>query len=205
MIEFTWKRLTQYPGDLLASHQRKKAPFSATWGTTIHALERELRHLGSRECEFMIALEEKYFRRDGLPRADAPNPSPPAVVLTFDTQELGELVYCCDRFKDWRDNVRAIQLTLERLRLAGAYGVARGEQYRGWLRLQAPGELDSTQQAAAVLAESSGHTVTYILTSDAEARKATFRIALRTAHPDTGGSREQLERVLRAGELLGLR
>jgi hypothetical protein len=39
----------------------------------------------------------------------------------------------------WTDNVHAIALTLERLRLADLYGVtSRGEQYAGWKMLPGP-------------------------------------------------------------------
>jgi len=61
----------------------------------------------------------------------------------------------CDSFKDWEANLRAIALSLERLRAADRYGVTteEKEQYIGWLRLPATSQTDDLTELASKLIE----------------------------------------------------
>ncbi len=48
----------------------------------------------------------------------------------------------CDRFKHWDDNLRAISLTLERMRAVDRYGVTLNkQQYAGFKALPAQEEV----------------------------------------------------------------
>lgn len=52
--------------------------------------------------------------------------------MSFDTKK-GSLRFPCDTYISWEDNLRAIVLTLERLRAIDRYGVTQhAEQYKGW-------------------------------------------------------------------------
>lgn len=116
-----------------------------------------------------------------------------------------------DRFDHWWDNLRAIGLTLQRLRLVEQTGVARsGEQYRGWAAL-GPGESVAlgagtrpamTREAAAELlsehaieSPSSGRSVVSVgdlLSTSPEhaawALRQAYRLGSRRYHPDAGAS-----------------
>lgn len=122
------------------------------------------------------------IRLDGRPRANA-RPRTPAVRISFESRH-GSLTYATDRFDDWRDNLRAIALSLEALRAVDRYGVNKGgEQYLGFMAL---GAGSSEVEAARALIDSYG--------GDREALKKT--------HPDHGGSHEAFIAVQRAREVL---
>lgn len=61
-----------------------------------------------------------------------------------------ELSYPCDSCDNWQHNVRSIALALQALRAVDRYGVTRrAEQYRGWGKLPAPGEMIGFTSVAA--------------------------------------------------------
>lgn len=159
------------------------SPFRSTWGQTIATLDRELRAVGADSVVVQIDAREQDFRLDGDLRANA-RPDSARVVISFESK-YGPLRYFCDRFWDWRDNVRAIALGLEALRKVDRYGITnKGEQYAGWKALPAGGT--TAQQAREFMAEMGG--------SVAE--------MLKRSHPDHGGSAELLRRALEARKTL---
>lgn len=133
----TLRPIHQWPGELTKS--RRASAFSAKLSDTLELLRRELRMLepNSRyypKTVLQIAMEEKDFRNDGMPRAQA-KAAHPGVILTIypNTKGEAELTFPCDTFLTWQDNLRAIALTLEALRKINRYGVSQsGQQYRGW-------------------------------------------------------------------------
>ncbi len=136
----TLRPLSGWPGDFPRVHVR--SPFSAPLSTTLDELDRELSFLGSGNSNapsvLEIALRERDFRVDGLPRADARTQHPGA-VLHIDSR-LGPLSYPAARFKTWQDNLRAITLGLNGLRRLDRYGITPGsEQYTGWKQLPPAG------------------------------------------------------------------
>lgn len=146
---------------------RRAAQFSTTYARTLAQLEREVAYLGGRDVTIGIGLTEYDIRQDGLPRANARSVGHPGVEVSFDTREHGRQTYATDQFWDWRDNVRAVVLSLEALRAVERYGVSKGRQYAGFAALTAgPGLEEQGRQ----LVERYGGV--------AEALKAT--------HPDTG-------------------
>jgi hypothetical protein len=177
----------EWPGTLTRNRQRSN--FSATWGTTLQLLDREVWYLGGKNMRLQVAIPASQFRLDGKPRATA-KAEHPGVILTLDSKH-GPLSYPCDTFTTWQDNVRAIALALEALRKVDRYGVTkRGEQYRGFLALEAtamPG-FSTYADALAFLADVGG------ISAESD-RSALVRIAKRAAHPDTGGDAATFHRV----------
>lgn len=170
---------------------RKRSPFSATWGQTMELLDRELCHLSNSRVPapsvLQIALREQDFRRDGMPRANA-KVSHPGVVLSIESSK-GSLSYPCDKFDGWVSNLRAIALGLEALRKVSRYGITPGdEQYAGWRALpqQASAPAMSAEQAEKVL-------VDYLRGQDGDASlligtvAQLYRRAKAAAHPDRHG------------------
>jgi hypothetical protein len=138
LMEWTFRPIDRWPRELTAKERQRGKPFAADYNNTVRLLDGELRKLRATDSVVQLALGERNFRADGLLRGDAQEPSHPGVILSFGSRH-GPLKYVCDDCRNWPDNLRAIALTLERLRLADLYGVTRrGEQYAGWKALPAP-------------------------------------------------------------------
>jgi hypothetical protein len=136
MLNAHFKPLQQWPG--IRTKERVYSQFKATWLQTLDLLEYELGKL--RASHVVIQIEDpeahKRMRNDGsMTLADKHWPDKAGVVLTFESPK-GNISMPCDRYRYWRDNLRAIALSLEALRAVDRYGVTRGnEQYRGWTQI----------------------------------------------------------------------
>ena len=163
--------------------------------TTLRELDRELRELGAKDAELLVALTPDRFRLDGRPRAGA-TPSHPGVILSFEIPKVGKVSYPCDTFTTWEGNLRAITLALEALRKIDRYGVTkRGEQYRGFLALEAtaaPAGFSTGADARMFLVEVAREGV---VVGDRQGLARILRLAQRNAHPDTGGDAATFQRV----------
>ena len=178
--------------------------FRNTYSDTKKKLEFELDKLNaiasSVRLEMFIKPED--LRRDGeLLRAHA-KPYKPGVVLSFSiitrrlrnnqtgaiTNETKTLSYPCDTYNDWQDNVRAIALSLEKLRSVARYGVFKYEDMIARLALpSAEGKLSDRDAAAEFLSKHSGVPVAG-MNGDQLLIKSAYVQALHKLHPDkTGG------------------
>jgi hypothetical protein len=210
--EIRCRPIDRWDGDRLPDYWagRRRAPFKAAWSTITEDLTRELEALDAHDVVLGLGLRPSDIRVDGWPRANAA--IPPAVVLTFESKH-GAQRYQCDRWDWWQHNVRAIGLTLWRLRLVDECGVATsGEQYRGWSELPAarPAGPAMTAEEAARLLLRTGNahgwaatpaTVANVIDTPELARKL-YRNAARTRHPDAGGDPEEFRRLTAARDLL---
>lgn len=204
-MEMRIRPLVDWRGEFTAEFDRRRHVFSRPkssgqwgredipWSETLVLLDRELRELNADAIVLQISVTERDIRLDGQLRADA-RPSSPAVRLLFDSKH-GPLTYQCDKFATWKDNVRAIALGLEALRKVARYGITEhGEQYKGWLQIEAaPAEtpLDVLARIAGESTDLPGRTL--------------YRRAAAAAHPDVnGGERDLWDQVERAGRSLGL-
>jgi hypothetical protein len=184
---------------------RRYSPFRASLITTVETLARELRQLDARRIVLEIDLRERDIRVDGLPRADA-RPNSPGVVLAFESK-FGPLKYATGEYHDWKDNLRAIALSMESLRAVDRYGVSkRGEQYQGWRALPTstdPADAITTRdQAWAVIAEAAGIPIDSSPLLNGISETDAIRRAIRNTHPDTGGDADEFRKVIRARGLL---
>lgn len=180
--------------------RRSRGTFKATWTSTLRLLETELLHLDARNVVIQADFAEHDIRIDGLPKANARQPSHPGIRIAFDSTH-GPLTYSTDTHEFWQHNVRAIALGLQALRAVDRYGVTkRGEQYRGWSQLPAGnGSAPSgmTRGDAVVLVQkwSGGEAVD----------SRSFRFARAAAHPDRNdGDSAAFHQLEQAGRLLGL-
>ena len=201
----TFRPLSSWPG--ARARKREASRFDASWSDTVELLVRELRMLKAKQTIIEIdGLAERDLRLDGLPRANA-RPGV-GVVLSFQSTH-GPLRYACDTFvapsyrrklEPWQHNVRAIALGLEALRKVDRYGITeRGEQYRGFLALEA-GDGSSTHltydQAVAVLRRHAKRNADEVSDLD-----RVIRLAKINAHPDRhGGDHSLYDEVLDAEE-----
>lgn len=198
---------------------RRDSLFKARWTDTLSLLERELNHLEAHSDRTQIKTFHRpsVVRRDGGLRSDAPRPDNPGVILTFEVfkwngtrnergQKLGRYVpvqFECDTFLHWKDNVRAIALSLEALRKVERYGVARAravEVGRKALPAAFAGRGMTLEDARETLARFSGLSVEEVA-GPTQIREAYRQAAMRT-HPDKGGNHEDAARVNVAYEVL---
>lgn len=174
------------------SYRRESMPLSDTLGI----LDRELRALGGREAELLVAIAPADFRLDGRPRTNAKQEHP-GIILSFESKH-GHLSYPCDTFTTWQDNLRAIALALEALRKVDRYGVTkRGEQYRGFLAIEAtaaPAGFATVDDALAFLGTFAGLGLAEMKVIAGAPGRA-LRRAQRDAHPDLGGDAATFQHV----------
>lgn len=164
-MNITFRPLPVWP--YKPTNPRRYAHFKVSYPRTLDELEREVWYLGGRDIVMGVGLIERDIRLDGSPRANARAMIHPGVEISFDSRDHGRLTYATDQFTDWRDNVRAVALSLEALRAVERYGVSKGRQYTGFALLAAgPG----LEEQGRLLVE----------------RFGSIKEALRHTHPDTG-------------------
>lgn len=203
--------------------QRRRASFKTLFSDTLSQLVRELRHLnnGRRPAPsvLQLALTEADFRLNGMPRANS-RPLHPGVILSIEPFRKPALSFPCDTFDDWKDNLRAITLTLEALRKIDRYGVTQtGQQYTGWRAIESKPAVDAVGAACAVLAriawpnEKDEHQANWAprIATDPDICRNTIRIARAKSHPDRhNGDRgmwdhvENAIAVLRGAQIAGV-
>jgi len=197
--------LTKWPEQLQREKgSRSVGPFRVGITKTEPFLERELYMISARNVILRTFHGEKDYRRDGGLRVDARAPIHPGVILEFEKPQLteqGDIYYVkmrlpCDTYRDWADNLRAIAMVLEGLRMIDRHEVSQGAQYQGYLALPPkPGEL-TIEEAAAFLAEQgevAGAESTLLrFRSFAE---TAYKVAAKRLHPDKGGDAEQFAKL----------
>lgn len=195
--------IREWPGEL--TRNRTASQFRAGLRDTLEVLDREMFHLcRTREqhesAEMLIAIPAgDLWRLDGKPRAHAVAEHP-GVIFSIESK-FGALSYPCDTFTTWQDNLRAIALALEALRKVDRYGVTkRGEQYRGFLALEAtaaPAGFASASDALDWLASLVGDQWPggRIPRENRAAIARVVRGAQRRSHPDAGGDAATFQRV----------
>lgn len=204
MTEIRCRPIDTWEGDRTPWEHTRAAPFRVQFHRLIAELGRELAHLDASDVTIGLDLASHQIRADGWPNARASVPYP--VSLVFQSKH-GPLRYQCDRWERWQDNLRAIGLTLHRLRLVEDAGVVKsGEQYRGWAQLPPAtiqlGSGMTYEQAQAIVWNASGMTA---MPDTGPLLDQAWKHAAKHHHPDVGGDHdewvriEQAFRVLRGG------
>jgi len=180
--------------------ERKGGSFRTTYATTLRDLEYEAERLGATLVVIQVDADERWIRQDGMLYARAVVDSP-AVRVSFESRH-GPLSYATDRYLNWVDNLRAIALSLQALRAVDRYGVSSsGQQYRGWLAIEAAPSTMSRVEAADYLCRWAG------LGSQVDMLRgggvmAAYRVAAKRLHPDLGGSEDAMARLNIARDVL---
>lgn len=187
--------IREWPGEF--TRRRQPSPFRGERGkitplsVTTLDLKRELREVGAKDAELLVAIPAEKFRQDGKPYANV-TAAHPGVILSFEIPKVGRVSYPCDAFLDWESNLRAVTLALESLRRVNRYGVVKhGEQYRGFLALEAtaaPAGFSTTQDALQFLSSLGDG-------SPLSDPRILLRDAQRVTHPDLGGDAAIFQRV----------
>jgi hypothetical protein len=196
--------IRDWPGEF--TQRRRPSQFKAPLSSTVKMLRREIDELTTtreqrESAELLLDLPTGGWRLDGRPRADAQT-GHPGVIFSIDSK-FGHLSYPCDTFTTWQDNFRAVALALEALRKVDRYGVTkRGEQYRGFLALEAfaaPAAFRDVTEAMAFVAELSEIP---IIRGQRESNVRSMRLAKRATHPDLGGDQDVFQRLSLAEAML---
>lgn len=172
---------------------RKLSAFRSSYNDTVKLLGRELEHLNAKSPCIRIALLDSQIRQDGLPYVKA-KVQHPGVIVEY-VSKGRQVSMPCDVFTFWEDNLRAIALTLQRLREAARYGVLQGEQYAGFV-LEEPRpltEIEAAAQSIPIKANVSnvGRGILKMVDS-VDYSESIYRRAVSNTHPDIGGDHEAM-------------
>lgn len=202
------------------NREREYSRFEATYTQTLSLLRRELNCLDVDECVIQVDARSSQIRRDGMMLANA-KVEHPGVIVRFETERFGTLVYATDRFVGsysrpaWQENLRAIALGLEALRKVERYGIAeRGQQYAGYKELGSGIPLGaqqessmSAEQAAKFMLDCAGMlklTSISELLEDPEIADFAYKRAAKRSHPDVGGDTETFKRLNEARRVVAM-
>lgn len=218
LAELTWRPLlTRWPKPETKPKDRKGR--AAGWDmwqgvkAWIDHLARELDQLKVREALVEVDAPPVHFKKFGGLFADA-RLTTPRVMVTFDLPDVGPVVYACDSYACYEDNLHAIGLTLERLRLVASYGATTGhQQYQGFKRLPGAGESSveremTPPEAAALIVgldpqwarfdAAVRRSIEDNVLKAADVAKTIILSAVKVTHPDPGGTAEAFAGVQRA-------
>lgn len=188
MIDACFATISNWPGKRTPPEERRKtSPFKMPYNRMLDLLEAELNRIEAVDIVIESGFNRFDIRNDGLPFAGR-KPGDPGIILNF-TGKQGPLRIPCDWFANYSNNLHAIALHLEHLRLAGIYGVGeRGEQYKGWARLGSGApiamEAGMTVEKAAILLAPARYVR---VIQNREAYRTAYRIAAGLLHPDNHG------------------
>lgn len=208
MIDYQFKSMgLSWPRKATPSSERKGRAFRATLSNTYSDLFVELRHVAADgNIVFEVGLREQDIRLDGRPRADAPRPSFPGIILHIENTMHGPLQFICDDCTTWEHNLRAIVMNMQALRAIERYGVSkRGQQYQGWKQLPGPmvtPKTISVEYAASLIARVGEFPSTAGILGNATAMKDAYRTAAKKLHPDAGGSESNWQLLQQAKAIL---
>lgn len=222
-VTITWQPLTQWPAGRKRTSYHEDAKFTrvknevrTTGGgevqqvyagrqriplnQTLSDLDSELSHINAKGVVVQIDVAKD---RELTRLSDLTNVATPAVVLTF-TRNNEPLVFACDHFARWQDNLRAIAKGLESLRLLERYHITQsGEQYRGWKALPSSTGATMSVEVAAILLANYAPLVTAeeVMHNRQKAQQA-LRSARAKEHPDVGGDAARWHNVELAKRVL---
>lgn len=166
--------------------RRTKSKYRITREKATRELLASVKLLGTLRGSVVLSSNVQY-RRDGLPYANSPEPSDPGVALYWTDGDMQPRVIACDTHKKVHENVRAIGLAIDGLRMIKRSGATQiiERAFSGFAALPA-----STERKKRTWREVLG----FSLIADRGWLRAQladrYRSLARGAHPDTGGSHE---------------
>ncbi len=196
-----WPRTADHKKERSNFKQKGSGSFGGLSRTTFQAagslLYSELGRLGARSIVLSSNLR---LRGDGVPYATQERNVDQGVAVYF-VREGKEQCIPCDKWDRAEDNIKAIGKTIEALRGIERWGAKNmvDAAFRGFQALPSPDMVMAMPQ------QRSWHDVLGVSSEAPEAvRKAAYRALARTAHPDTGGSREEWDQLQKAAKEAGL-
>ena len=172
--------------------RERTSAFSVTLAETSDDIRTEMDRLGADGWRASTASGGAYTKSDGLPKHNA-NPDDPGFVLRW-TNDGEDFAVACDHYRDLRDNVRTVFLWVNETRKRSQRPVETGSTEFAAARLP------SGDEDAVAAGESEAPHEILNVGPDApdEVVKAAARRLKADAHPDSGGSREEFQRIVNA-------
>ena len=177
-----------------ANERERNSPFSVSLAQTSSDIRTELDRLGADNWRASTASGGAYTKRDGLPKHNA-NPDNPGFVLRW-TNDSENFAVACDHYAELRDNARTVYLWVNETRKRSQRPVQTGSAEFAAARLPS-GDGD-----AIVAAEPPHEVLGVARDAPEEVIEAAARRLKADAHPDSGGSREEFQRINDAEEAL---
>jgi hypothetical protein len=181
------------------------ARFESKYSATEKILEREVNALTPRMGSVFLKTfhSPRDVRKDGqLRQGEVRSPEYPGVILEFDSldkvqRKYVKIQFVCDRFKSWKDNVRAIALGMEALRKVERYGITSAqEQYEGFKAKTLPPkiELGASMSVADALAFIQHKSQKPVIANQGNYEEV-YKYAIQKCHPDKGGSHDDMAKL----------
>lgn len=161
---------------------RERSRFDGQFGKVRDELMREIGLLGGR---YVVLSTNVPLRRDGLPYANQAEPTDPAVAVYFERRGR-QMVFACDKWDRTRDNMRAIQRTIEAIRGIERWGASEMMEraFQAFEALPPPTHWSTVLGVAR--------------TASREDIERAYRERAKTAHPDVGGTQEGMAALTHA-------
>lgn len=179
------------------AERKPDSPFRVSLAETASDIRTELDRLGADDWRASTASGGAYTKRDGLPKHNA-NPDDPGFVLRW-TNDGENFAVACDYYRSLRDNARTVFLWVQETRKRSQRPVKTGNAEFAAARLPS-GDDD------AVVVADAGEAPHEVLEVAPEAPDGVVEAAARRlkadAHPDSGGSREEFQRIVEAEEAM---
>lgn len=173
-------------------HRRQRSRFDTTFGIARDGVLVQLERLGATQVVISTNIET---RRDGLPYGKSREPEDVGVAVYFMLDGRQQCIPC-DKWDRAKDNLRAIERTIEALRGIERWGAKDMVQaaFRGFEALPPPSGESTPAEPPwyVVLGVSPG-------ASRSEIQSA-YRSQAKKCHPDNGGTAEAFNRLQRAYE-----
>ncbi len=169
--------------------RRPSTKFKASFAQSRDELLRELKLLGALD---IVISTNVPTRRDGLPLADAREPTDPGVAVYFDRmvkEKRHPFTLACDSYDKVRFNLRAVGLTVEALRSIARHGATEmlEQAFTGFAALPAAGGGEPWWEVLGVPQQAHPDVI-----------RAKFRSLSQVHHPDKGGSQEMMSKLTQA-------
>lgn len=180
-----------WPNAWPRTKQPTRSKFDVSFTAARDGLMEQIRLLGGTLPVLSSDLE---LRRDGLPYAGQREPADKGVAVYF-MWKGQQRVFACDRWDRIKDNIRALEKTIEAVRGIERWGASEmlDRAFSGFTALPAPGE-QAKRDWRKILGLSAERE--FITRAHVE---AAYRQAAKKAHPDAhGGSHEAMSELNRA-------
>lgn len=171
-------------------HRRRAAAYKVSFARARDELVRHLRLMGARD---VIVSTNVPLRLDGLPYANSREPEDPGVAVYWTDRKKREQVIACDRWNRVKDNLRAVGLAVEALRMLERTGASEilERAFRGFAALPAETPRRTWREVFGVGPNDTGGRAWI---------DAMYRALAQQRHPDRGGSHEEMLELNRARE-----
>lgn len=172
---------------------RTKTPgrsrFDVSFAAARDGLLEQIARMGGRYVVLSTNIE---LRRDGLPYANQRTPADTGVAVYFERKGK-QMVFACDRWDLVKDNIRAIQKTIEAMRGIERWGASDmlERAFSAFVALPAPGS-DAPRSWREVLGFPPA------AQPDRDGIEIAYRFKAKRAHPDAGGSVDAFAELQRA-------